>query len=140
LVNNHSNGFLFSSIRLKIAKLTYLKIVFRSFLLLSHRPVYTLEITMEEAGSLSVLLFPANEGGGGLKLSYLSSKFTNPWQLTSHLPLTLRSRQFSANQGYFISLCQWYSSYFVHIPPDVISLQTCTPKTCWCIIQVIHSL
>jgi hypothetical protein len=23
---------------------------------------------------------------------------------------------------------QWYSAFFVHVPPDVISLQLCTPK------------
>jgi hypothetical protein len=25
-------------------------------------------------------------------------------------------------------------------PADVISLQLCTPKNCWCAIRVIHSL
>jgi hypothetical protein len=25
-------------------------------------------------------------------------------------------------------LDQWYSTYFVRVPPDVISLQLCTPK------------
>jgi hypothetical protein len=26
------------------------------------------------------------------------------------------------------SLKQWYSTLFVHVPPDIISLQLCTPK------------
>jgi hypothetical protein len=26
------------------------------------------------------------------------------------------------------SLDQWYSTFFVRVPPDIISLQLCTPK------------
>jgi hypothetical protein len=26
------------------------------------------------------------------------------------------------------TLEQWYSTFFVHVPPDIISLQLCTPK------------
>jgi hypothetical protein len=26
------------------------------------------------------------------------------------------------------SLQQWYSTFFVRVPPDIISLQLCTPK------------
>jgi hypothetical protein len=36
-------------------------------------------------------------------------------------------------------LRQWYSTFFVPVPPDLISL-TSYPQSCWCIIQVIHSL
>jgi hypothetical protein len=48
------------------------------------------------------------------------------------------------------ALEQWYSTFSVRVPPDIISLQLCTPsykfsstlypQSCWCIIQVIHSL
>jgi hypothetical protein len=39
------------------------------------------------------------------------------------------------------SLHQWYSTFFVLVPSDVISLQLLPlPQSCWCIIQVIHSL
>jgi hypothetical protein len=37
------------------------------------------------------------------------------------------------------SLDQWYSTFFVRVPPDVISLQLCTPNVVG-VIQVIHSL
>jgi hypothetical protein len=28
----------------------------------------------------------------------------------------------------FSTLDQWYSTFFVRVPPDIISLQLCTPK------------
>jgi hypothetical protein len=28
----------------------------------------------------------------------------------------------------FSSLEQWYSTFFVRVPPDIISLQLCTPE------------
>jgi hypothetical protein len=37
-------------------------------------------------------------------------------------------------------LVQWYSTFFVRVPPDVISFQLCTSQSCWYTIQVIHSL
>jgi hypothetical protein len=27
-----------------------------------------------------------------------------------------------------VRLNQWYSTFFVRVPPDIISLQLCTPK------------
>jgi hypothetical protein len=36
------------------------------------------------------------------------------------------------------NLAQWYSTLFVRVPPDIISLQLCTPQSCWYIMQVIH--
>jgi hypothetical protein len=33
--------------------------------------------------------------------------------------------------GKKVSLEQWYSTFFVRVPPDVVSLQLCTPKVVW---------
>jgi hypothetical protein len=38
-----------------------------------------------------------------------------------------------------LAIEQWYSTFFVRVSPDVISLQFCTPQS-WCIIQVIQNL
>jgi hypothetical protein len=48
-------------------------------------------------------------------------------------PLYLRVRS-------FLYLMQRYSNFFVRVPPNVISPQLRTPKSCWFIIQDIHSL
>jgi hypothetical protein len=29
---------------------------------------------------------------------------------------------------YYVVIDQWYSNFFVRVPPDIISLQLCTPK------------
>jgi hypothetical protein len=41
----------------------------------------------------------------------------------------MNEREDDTNQELWAdSLEQWYSTFFVHVPPDIISLQLCTPK------------
>jgi hypothetical protein len=32
------------------------------------------------------------------------------------------------NIKYYVFIDQWYSNFFVRVPPDIIYLQLCTPK------------
>jgi hypothetical protein len=42
--------------------------------------------------------------------------------------VTLRLRTAAPNRPIVHPLGQWYSTFFVRVPPDIISLQLCTPK------------
>jgi hypothetical protein len=39
-------------------------------------------------------------------------------------------------------LVQWYSTFFVRVPPDIISLQLCTPKVVgtYCKLYILYNL
>jgi hypothetical protein len=43
-------------------------------------------------------------------------------------------------KGKFSTPVVFHLFFFVSVSPEIIYFQLCTPKSCWCIIQVIHIL
>jgi hypothetical protein len=56
-------------------------------------------------------------------IQFPASSGTELQSVAALIPLTTQRRQIPP-----CLLDQWYSTFFVRVPPDIISLQLCTPK------------
>jgi hypothetical protein len=111
--------------------------VFRLYSLLCHVIYYNLKFEVKVAGNiLKIAILYKN-------VVLLRSKNGTPQ--TSHTNGRNRMQPSKIKKLKELSsslrcLLQWYWTFFVRVPPDVIYLQLCTLQSCWFIIQVIHSL
>jgi hypothetical protein len=92
---------------------------------------------------ITVMLFPNILTLPHLQRTY--SLFLSHASVLSSDTLTLTYTLFSLDSPpdkppYQHLIYQWYSTFFVCVPPDIISIQLYTPISCWYIMQVIHIL